>query len=344
MDAILRVKDLQVNIPLASGDLRAVRGIDFEVGAGQTLGIVGESGCGKSLSSLAVMGLLPRIARVHAQQIEFEGTDLRNLSEKKMSDIRGNRMSMIFQEPMTSLNPVWNIGKQLTEVYQRHRSGSRQTARERALHLLQRVAITAPRRRLGNYPHQLSGGQRQRVMIAMALMCDPQLIIADEPTTALDVTIQAQILLMLTQIQQEMGLALILITHDLGIVARMAHRVVVMYAGKIVEYGSANDVFSNPLHPYTQGLRECIPVPGKTQPGTHLGSIAGRVPTLIGELAGCSFRNRCLFAANECHEDVAMQRLQTDRGYMCVRSVDECTKKPWKINDQSNPRHSSQKM
>jgi peptide/nickel transport system ATP-binding protein len=217
-----------------------------------------------------------------------------------MADIRGNRMAMIFQEPMTSLNPAYTIGNQLEEALLRHRRASRRQARERAVHLLERVGITAAASRLKQYPHQLSGGLRQRVMIAMALMCSPSLLLADEPTTALDVTIQAQILHLLAELQRELAMGLVLITHDLGIVARIATRVVVMYAGQVVEEGAADAVFRSPAHPYTRGLLACIPVPGRTVRGGKLGTIPGLVPSLVGETRGCAFAGRCPYAIGAC--------------------------------------------
>jgi peptide/nickel transport system ATP-binding protein len=297
---LLEVEDLNVTIPLAQGPLRPVRGVGFSLRRGETLCIVGESGCGKSLTALALMDLLPRRARRTARRLAFDGEDLTGFSERRMADLRGNGMAMIFQEPMTSLNPAWTIGNQLEEALLRHRKVSRAEARERAVHLLGKCGIPSAGERLAQYPHQLSGGLRQRVMIAMALMCGPKLIIADEPTTALDVTIQAQILHLLASLQRELEMGVILITHDLGIVARIATRVAVMYAGQVVETGTAEEVLTRPAHPYTQGLLACIPVPGRTARGQHLGSIPGMVPSLIGEMAGCSFRNRCPHAFEAC--------------------------------------------
>ncbi|WP_420403929.1 ABC transporter ATP-binding protein [Nisaea sp.] len=324
MSAVLEVKGLTVDIPVAAGDLHAVRGIDFSVEKGETLCIVGESGCGKSLTSLSIMGLLPKRAKIKADRMEFTGTDLLGLKERELSAIRGNRMAMIFQEPMTSLNPAYTIGNQLMEPYVRHKKASDREARERAIYLLERVGITAAASRLSQYPHQLSGGLRQRVMIAMALMCDPELIIADEPTTALDVTIQAQILHLLAELRNEFNSALILITHDLGVVARVADKVAVMYAGKIVEAGTVEEIFNAPLHPYTQGLINCIPVPGKTARGSRLGSIPGIVPTLIGDIRGCSFRNRCAFAHDACDTQDPYHTLGPGRGYRCTLDVATC--------------------
>ena len=283
-----------------------MRGVSFCVERGETLCIVGESGCGKSMTALAVMGLLPRRARRSASRLALDGIDLLGASPAAMSDLRGNRMAMIFQEPMTSLNPAYTVGNQMEEMLLRHRKVARGEARERAMVLLEKVGITAAASRLAQYPHQLSGGLRQRVMIAMVLMCGPDLIIADEPTTALDVTIQAQILLLLAEVRKEFGMGLVLITHDLGIVARIADRVAVMYAGQIVEEGDVATVFRDPLHPYTRGLMDCIPVPGKVARGSRLGSIPGMVPSLVGELAGCSFRDRCGFSRAGCEADVAL--------------------------------------
>jgi peptide/nickel transport system ATP-binding protein len=323
MAPLLEVENLQVDIPIAPGDLHAVRGISFTVRQGETVGLVGESGCGKSMTALALMNLLPKAARRRASRLAFGDQDLLGLDERRMADIRGNRMSMIFQEPMTSLNPSYTIGNQLMEALFRHRRAGRSEAQKRAVFLLEKVGISAARGRLGQYPHQLSGGLRQRVMIAMALMCDPGLIIADEPTTALDVTIQAQILHLLRDLQREFGMAMILITHDLGIIARVTDRVAVMYAGQIVESGTVKDVFTRPLHPYTRGLLDCIPIPGKTQRGEFLGSIPGMVPTPVGNLVGCTFRNRCSFAFQDCAgRDPEIRMVSESHGYRCLKSIE----------------------
>src|SRR5215472_1491574 len=325
MSALLDVERLEVRIPIATGMLHPVRQVSFSVAPGEMLCIVGESGCGKSLTALSLMDLLPHRAERHAAKLVFDGIDLLRLGERRMADLRGDRMAMIFQEPMTSLNPAYTIGNQLVEVLQRHRKASRGAARDRAVHLLERVGITAAAERLEQYPHQLSGGLRQRVMIAMALMCSPKLIIADEPTTALDVTIQAQILHLLAEIQRDLGVAIVLITHDLGIVARMASRVAVMYAGELVETGTAREVFERPLHPYTQGLLRCIPIPGKTGRGARLGAIPGTVPSLVGEITGCAYRNRCHFAQSRCATaDIAPHEISTDRAYRCVLPPERC--------------------
>jgi peptide/nickel transport system ATP-binding protein len=301
---LLQVENLRVDIPLGNDTLHAVRGLDFSVARGEMLCIVGESGCGKSLTSLALMDLLPRQARRSASRLSLDGIDLLGQSERSMCDLRGNRMAMIFQEPMTSLNPAYSIGDQLSEVLTQHRKVSCKDAWARAAQMLEKVGISHPAERLKQYPHQLSGGLRQRVIIAMALMCEPELIIADEPTTALDVTIQAQILRLIRDLQQEFGMAVIFITHDLGLVARIADRVAVMYAGEIVETASALQLFENPQHPYTRGLLASIPIPGRTRPGEALGSIPGLVPSLVGEQHGCAFRNRCPQAVAACAEDV----------------------------------------
>jgi len=322
---ILDVEDLSVDIPLAEGDLHAVCRVSFTVHRGETFCLVGESGCGKSITALAIMDLLPLRAKRTAKKLEFGGKDLTGFKYRQMADIRGDRVAMIFQEPMTSLNPTYTIGNQLMEAIRRHRQVTRAQARDRAVFLLEKVGITAADSRLGYYPHQLSGGLRQRVMIAMALMCEPELIIADEPTTALDVTIQAQILHLLAQLQQEFNMGMILITHDLGVVARVAARVAVMYAGRIIETGTAREVFESPLHPYTQGLLDCVPVPGKTKRGKHLGAIPGIVPTLIGRQSGCSFHNRCQYAMADCGSDEPLpQTLLPGRSYRCFLNTATC--------------------
>jgi len=316
---LLTVADLRVDIPLARGVLHPVRGVSFELARGETLGIVGESGCGKSLTALALMGLLPPAARVSAAALALGGTDLLTLSQARYArEVRGSRMAMIFQEPMTSLNPVYTIGRQLTEAMRLHRACTRAEATERAAHLLERVGISGARRRLNQYPHQLSGGQRQRVMIAMALMNEPELLIADEPTTALDVTIQAEILRLLAQLREELGMALVLITHNLGIVSRIADRVAVMYAGEVVESGPTTELFADPLHPYTRGLLASVPQPGATAPGSRLGSIRGIVPSLIGEIGGCAFRARCDHARDACVETPPNRAPTAGRAYRCV--------------------------
>ncbi|KAF0231204.1 MAG: peptide/nickel transport system ATP-binding [Beijerinckiaceae bacterium] len=312
---LLAVEGLTVDITTQRGTLRAVRGISFAVKAGETFCLVGESGCGKSMTAMSIMGLLPKVATRSFRQLAFEG---RKLDVRETDRLNGAEIAMIFQEPMTSLNPIFSIGDQLMEGYLRHKQSSVAEARERALFLLDKVGIANGAQRLTQYPHQLSGGLRQRVMIAMALMCGPKLLIADEPTTALDVTIQAQILRLLASLGQEFGLGLMLITHDLGLVARVATRVAVMYAGEIVEEGTTAEVFSAPKHPYTRGLMACIPVPGRTKPGEPLGAIPGVVPSLIGDISGCAFRDRCSLAGPECAADIPERQSGTHR-WRCLR-------------------------
>ncbi|GMG83724.1 ABC transporter ATP-binding protein [Paralimibaculum aggregatum] len=307
-EQVLEVEGLSVDIPVTGGMLHPVQEVSLTVARGETLAIVGESGCGKSLTSLSLMGLLPSRAERRARRLSLLGEELAGKSERAMSDIRGNRMSMIFQEPMTSLNPAYTIGDQLAEPLERHTRLSRREVRERAVEMLERVGITAAASRLGQYPHQLSGGLRQRVMIAMALICNPDLLIADEPTTALDVTIQAQILHLMAELQREFHAGMILITHDLGVVARVADRVAVMYAGQIVETGTAAQIYGAPSHPYTRGLLSCIPIPGRSRPGEHLGAIPGVVPSLIGRMEGCHFADRCALVEPRCRKgDIALR-------------------------------------
>ena len=296
---LLDVHGLTVDIVTAAGTLHAVQDVTLCVRKGETLCIVGESGCGKSLTALSIMGLLPPRALRRATRLTLDDTDLQRLRRRGLEQLRGRRMAMIFQEPMTSLNPAFTVGGQLTDVLRSHRKVTRAEAVERARYLLGKVGISAPATRLSQYPHQLSGGLRQRVMIAMALMCGPDLILADEPTTALDVTIQAELLHLLAELQREFGVGLVLITHDLGIVSRIADRVAVMYAGQIVEEGTADQVFRAPCHPYTQGLMRCLPEPGRARMQA-LPSIPGSVPSLVGELAGCHFRDRCPHAGAAC--------------------------------------------
>ncbi len=324
MNTILEVKGLNVNLSVPAGILRAVRNVSFRVKKGETFSLVGESGCGKTMTALAVMGLLPHSARRWAERIRFEDEDITDADDARMTRIRGARMTMIFQEPMTSLDPCYTIGDQLEEVFLEHKKVSRREARDRAVFLLEKVGITAAASRLKQYPHQLSGGLRQRVMIAMSLMCGPSLVIADEPTTALDVTIQAQILSLLVSVQKEYATGMILITHDLGVVARTADRLAVMYCGEMVETGSVKEVFRQPLHPYTRGLMRCIPIPGKTRPGQRLETIPGIVPTPIGDLRGCAFRNRCALARPECAwGNVEEVWLSPERSYRCILDPDD---------------------
>jgi peptide/nickel transport system ATP-binding protein len=314
MSALLEVEKLEVDF---GGRTAAVRGTSFTVERGETHCLVGESGCGKSVTALSVMDLLARGAHRRARRLAFEGNDLLGLSDSAMSRLRGNEMAMIFQEPMTSLNPAYTVGSQMTEGLRRHKKVSQRAATDRAADLLARVGITAPGIRLGQFPHQLSGGLRQRVMIAMALMCEPKLLIADEPTTALDVTVQAQILRLLATLQRDLGLGLLLITHDLGIVARIATRVSVMYAGQVVESAATADLFANPKHPYTQGLLRSVPVPGKIQRDQPLGSIPGTVPRIGPGFEGCAFRERCGFADETCAHTIPRRNAGGTHDFLC---------------------------
>ncbi|WP_038903184.1 ABC transporter ATP-binding protein [Dickeya zeae] len=320
-EIVLEVKNLQVDLTTPRGTLHAVRGIDFSVRRGEMLCLVGESGCGKSMTSLALMDLLPRNAERRAETLQFRGTDLLALSPRERAALRGSQMAMIFQEPMTSLNPSFTLGDQLCETLLAHRKVSKAEARERAVYLMNRVGIPMAAERLRQYPHQLSGGLRQRIMITMALMCGPELIIADEPTTALDVTIQAQILRMLRELQQEFGTAVVFITHDLGVVARIADRVAVMYAGQVVETAPVMELFHQPCHPYTRGLLECIPVAGRTVPGEPLQAIPGVVPSLIGPQQGCAFRNRCQQCRRDCAQEPPYVALTEHHAVRCVDAV-----------------------
>jgi peptide/nickel transport system ATP-binding protein len=314
LSTLLEVEQLEVSF---GGRTAAVRGASLKVERGETHCLVGESGCGKSVTALSVMNLLARGARRSARRLAFEGEDLQGLSDSGMARLRGNAMAMIFQEPMTSLNPAYTVGSQMTEVLRRHRHASQKIATDRAADLLARVGITAPGMRLGQFPHQLSGGLRQRVMIAMALMCEPRLLIADEPTTALDVTVQAQILRLLARLQRDLGLGMLLITHDLGIVARVAHRVSVMYAGEVVESAATAELFANPRHPYTQGLLRCVPVPGKTRRDEPLGSIPGTVPRIGPGFEGCAFRERCGFADETCAHTIPRHAAGPAHEFLC---------------------------
>jgi len=302
--ALLDVENLQTHFRTPDGVNRAVDGVSFEVERGETLAIVGESGCGKSVTANSIMRLVPQPPGRIAGKIRFEGTDLLKLPERAMRDIRGNHISMVFQEPMTSLNPVLTVGGQIAETLRLHQQLDRRAVMERAVEMLSLVGIAEPRRRAGEYPHQLSGGMRQRVMIAIALACNPKLLIADEPTTALDVTIQAQILDLLADLKSRVGAAIILITHDLGVVAEIAERVMVMYAGRKVEEAKVADLFRAPRHPYTQGLLAAVPKLGASVAGkaTRLAEIPGVVPNLKQRIVGCVFANRCTFTQDICRQ------------------------------------------
>ena len=302
MPPLLEIRDLNTEFRTGAGIVRAVDGVSYTVDPGETVAVVGESGSGKSVTALSVLRLIPNPpGRINGGEVLLNGRDLLKLSEEEMRQVRGSEISMIFQEPMTSLNPVLSIERQITETLEEHRGASIEEARARALELLRLVGIADPQRRLRQYPHQLSGGMRQRVMIAIALACEPKLIIADEPTTALDVTIQAQILELMQSLTKRLGVALIIITHNLGVVARYAHRVNVMYAGRIVESGSANAVYHNPRHPYTIALLRSVPRLDRPRQA-RLDPIEGSPPDLTQLDPGCSFRPRCRFAIARCAE------------------------------------------
>ena len=303
-EALLSVRDLKTHFLNVDGVTRAVDGVSFDIGTGETLGIVGESGCGKSVTALSIMRLLPaRLARILGGRIIFEGQNLLDLDEPTMRDIRGNRIAMIFQEPMTSLNPLLRVGEQIAEALRIHTGVGVRRARSKAIEMLRLVRIPDAERRLDDYPHQFSGGMRQRVMIAMALACDPKLLIADEPTTALDVTIQAQILNLLIELKARTGAAIILITHDLGVVAETCQRVIVMYAGRKIEEAPVEALFARPAHPYTRGLMAATPRRGLASDAKRLAEIPGLVPSLREPIAGCTFAPRCPLADDRCRRE-----------------------------------------
>jgi oligopeptide/dipeptide ABC transporter ATP-binding protein len=323
-EPLLEVRGLCTTFATPAGVLPAVDGLDLEVYPGETLGVVGESGCGKSVTALSILRLLPEPpARIASGEVIFEGRDLLRLPIPELRQIRGNRIAMIFQEPMTSLNPVFTIGNQIEEVLKVHTELDRGARRRRVVELLDIVGIPSPERRMRDYPHQLSGGMRQRVMIAMALACEPSLLIADEPTTALDVTIEAQILELLDSLKERLGMAVLLITHDLGIVAETAQRVAVLYAGRVVETGPVDAIFRTPRHPYTQGL--LLSMPGaRVERRKPLHVIPGAVPDLVDRPSGCSFRDRCSRAQTLCErEDPQLQTIGSGGGVACHNPVPE---------------------
>ena len=323
---LLDVKGLVTTFQTSEGELRAVDGATFDVRQGETVGLVGESGCGKSVTSLSVLRLIPSPpGKIKSGEILFEGKNLATLSEKEMRSLRGNAISMIFQEPMTSLNPVYDVGSQIVEAIRLHQKKSRSEARARAIELLGLVGIPSPATNASAYPHELSGGMRQRVMIAMALACEPKLLIADEPTTALDVTIQAQILELLKKLQAQMKMSVLLITHDLGVIAEYTDRVVVMYAGRVVEKAPVRELFARPLHPYTKGLLGSIPRIGKSTTidgeKRRLPTIEGMVPTLLRLPKGCRFADRCSLAIDLCREkEPELRELAPERFSRCHRA------------------------
>ncbi len=301
--ALLEVKDLKTYFLTEAGTARAVDSVSFSVSERQVLGIVGESGCGKSVTALSILRLIPPPGIIAGGTIGFRGKDLLSIPEREMESIRGDEISMIFQEPMTSLNPVFRIGDQISEVLLQHRRISSKEANSRVIELLRQVGIPSPEFRMRDYPHKMSGGMRQRVMIAMAIACNPRLIIADEPTTALDVTIQAQILALLDDLREKHGMAILLITHDLGVIAEVAEQVLVMYTGRVVEHAAVKDLFENPLHPYTQGLMRSIPGRAQGKGKTRLEAIPGVVPSLLALPTGCKFNTRCPYSFDRCFRE-----------------------------------------
>jgi len=324
--SLLEVKDLKVSFVGKKKTTNIVAGLSFTVEKGKTLCIVGESGCGKSMTSLSVMGLLPKTGQIKGE-ILLKGENLAEKSMKQMSKIRGNQISMIFQEPMTSLNPVQTVGKQIAETIIIHQNVNKKEAHQKAVEMLQLVGIPSPEKRVDAYPHELSGGMRQRVMIAIALSCNPELLIADEPTTALDVTIQAQILDLMKNLQQDLDMGIIMITHDLAIVSEMADTVLVMYAGKAVEYGSRKAVFKNPLHPYTQGLMKCLPDVDAEEDVEELFVIKGSVPSPDAMPAGCRFVDRCPYAQEICKTHApSINNIDEEHSVSCWKYTDKWIK------------------
>lgn len=325
MTKLLEVKDLKTYFYTDDGVVKAVDGVNFSVEAGKTIGIVGESGCGKSITAMSILRLIPDPpGRIVNGEVIFEGEDLTKVSDERIREIRGNNISMIFQEPMTSLNPVFTVGYQIGEVLMLHQKLSEEEARERAIEMISLVGIPNPERIVDEYPHQLSGGMRQRIMIAMALACQPKLLIADEPTTALDVTIQAQILELMNDLKNRLNTSIMLITHDLGVIAEMADHVIVMYSGKVVEDAPVLELFNNPKHPYTIGLMRSIP--SLVQEGERLETIPGMVPNPLYLPKGCYFHPRCKFAIEECkHVQPELREIGPGHKAACIRA-EEVTK------------------
>lgn len=315
--ALLELKDLHTFFRTKKGIVKAVNGVSYSVETGRTLGVVGESGSGKSVSAMSILQLLDGNGYIDSGEILFEGRDLTKLTEKEMYSVRGNDISVIFQEPMTSLNPVYTVGWQISEMIRQHEKMSRSQARERAIEMLRLVNIPAPEKRVDEYPHELSGGMRQRVMIAMALSCNPELLIADEPTTALDVTIQAQILDLMRNLKKTLNTSIMMITHDLGVVAEMSDYVLVMYAGMVMEYSDVTTLFERPLHPYTQGLMKALP--RLDDPKDVLYAIDGTVPSLYDLPAGCRFWPRCPYATERCKQEIPELYHVGDRKVRCFR-------------------------
>jgi len=315
----LVVENLVTAFSLQGRYLPAVDGCSFSLNQGKTLGLVGESGCGKSVTSLSILRLIPEpLGKILSGKILFNGQDILQLKERDLQKLRGHKISMIFQEPMTSLNPVMSLGLQVAEVFRIHKNLSKKEAKERSIHMLDKVQIPSARKRFDEYPHQISGGMRQRVMIAMALACEPEILLADEPTTALDVTIQSQILALINSLQTERNMSVLLITHDLGVVAETCDTVAVMYAGKIVEQGPTQDIFKSPLHPFTQGLLKAIPMLG--MPKDRLETIPGRVPSLGKMPIGCRFQDRCLKMTKKCQESEPLLISDGDHKVACFHA------------------------
>jgi peptide/nickel transport system ATP-binding protein len=315
-NSLLEVSDLRVYFRTDNGVLKAVDGVSFDIAEGETLGLVGESGCGKSVTAFSILQLVPTPPAEYAGgEIRFRGENLLALDERGMRRVRGNMISMVFQEPMSSLNPILSVGSQITEAILEHQKRSKREAREIAIEMLRRVGIQSPEARFKEYPHQLSGGMKQRAMIAMALVCRPQLLIADEPTTALDVTIQAQILDLLGELQREFSMSVLLITHDLGVIAETCDRVAVMYAGKIVEYAPVIELFEQPKHPYTHGLFRSLPI--LTEKREALEVIPGAVPSPLDFPTGCRFRTRCSMAQKVCSEEPPLRLIAPDHFSAC---------------------------
>jgi oligopeptide/dipeptide ABC transporter ATP-binding protein len=323
-ERLLEVKDLKVRFTTEDGIVRAVEGVDFELDRGQVLGIVGESGSGKSVTAMTMLGLTRAHNTTFEGEVVYKGQNLLAMPERRLRDVRGNEIAMIFQDPMTSLNPVYRVGEQIVEAILTHEEVGKRTARQRTVELLRRVGIPNPNQRVDDYPHQFSGGMRQRAMIAMALSCNPDVLIADEPTTALDVTIQAQIIELIDQLKDDFNSAVILITHDLGVVADVANEILVMYAGRVVERGPKRSIFYDPQHPYTWGLLGSIPRLDRPK-GGRLASIKGMPPSLINLPKGCKFRPRCPHAFDKCIEEPDLLNRVDERGHLdrCWLSVDE---------------------
>lgn len=313
---MLEIRNLHVEFKTTRGLLKAVCGVSLNVERGEIFGVVGETGCGKSVTGLSVMRLVPSPGRIARGEIIFDGNNLLDESQTAMRRIRGNDIAMIFQNPGTSLNPIFQVGKQLTRVLHQHRAISRKNARQKVLDTMEAVGLPDPERVFKAYPHELSGGMQQRVMIAMALVSDPKLIIADEPTTALDVTIQAQIIRLLRRLRDELGLAIMIITHDMGVVAELCDRMSVLYAGRVVEIGNTVDIFENPQHPYTQGLMAAIPSPDRY--GQALQSIPGSVPGNPGAITGCAFASRCSRVFERCrHHEPSLYKVTSEHSSAC---------------------------